>query len=173
MWRKLIKNGRKKIGRSVKSACGWRSISSRKSVPNDGGQLTNLRYICMYARQTWIWLIVESWVDKESKAFCLSHELIWIKNGEALWVMSQSESIPGESAWVMSWFWVNSVKTSWVMSWIDSSLRNTAWVTSWFQSVFQIFWVMSQFESKLWFFESWVDLNQNILEAFWVMSRFE
>ena len=57
-----------------------------------------------YSNQTWVWLRVESRVDLESNAFRLSHELIWIEKWEALWVMSQSESIPGESTWVMSWF---------------------------------------------------------------------
>ena len=60
----------------------------------------------------------------------------WVqsKNGEALWVMVQYESIPGKYTWVMSLFWVNSWKFPWVLSWIDSSLRDTAWVMSWFES---------------------------------------
>ena len=84
--------------------------------------------------QTWVWHRVEWWVDSESNAFRLSHDLIWIKKGEVLWVMSQSEAIPRSSTWVMSWFWVNSWKDAWVMSWIDSSFRDTAWVMSWFES---------------------------------------
>ena len=124
--------------------------------------------------------------------FCLSQSWFESKNGEANWVMSQSESIPGEYTRVRNWLWVNSRKAIWVMSQINSNLWDTARVTSWFESrhlsqmskkivktadssywvmtgiesTFQIvFWVISRFESKLcevFVFESWVDLNQTL-----------
>ena len=47
MWEKLTHNSREKFGRGEKSACGWRSTSSWKSLSNDGVQLTNVHYICV------------------------------------------------------------------------------------------------------------------------------
>ena len=103
-----------------------RTMNCRFRIENQCASLADNR------GQTLVWLRVESWVDSESNAFCLSHELIGIekmvKHFESWVNLNQYLRNP---CWVMNRFWVTSWKTAWVMSWIDSCLRDTVWSMSW------------------------------------------
>ena len=69
--------------------------------------------------QAWVWFKVASEVDSDSNFFAWVMSWFELKNREAFWVMSRSESIAiWEPTCAMSWYWVNSWKP--LESWVES-----------------------------------------------------